>query len=351
MNAPFSRGPAASPPVSTSLQPRRSTNHHPTPRSPAGRLGTARLAVPLAVLLALALVLGLAAYRLTASRAELGARPPAGGTPSANQPWPAQGQAAYLLTGGTVLASPAQTPVPIASVAKVMTARLVLDAFPLRAVGPDGPTTQDGDGDGDGPVLTVTADDVADTAERARQDQSVVAVAEGEQLSERQALQALLLPSANNVAVMLARFTAGSVEAFVAEMNEQARDLGLTQTHYTDPSGLDPSTVSTARDQVVLLKDAMADDVFAEILAQSTADLPVVGRVRTTNALLGRDGVIGGKTGSDDDAGGCFAFQAQRTVAGKPTTVTAVLLGQRGGGLIAAALRSSRQLLDQLDQP
>lgn len=350
MNAPFSPGPAASPFVSTSLQPRRSTNHHPTPRPPAGRLRTARLAVPLAVLLALALVLGLAAYRLTASRAELGARPPAGGaTPSANGPWPAQGQAAYLLTGGKVLASPGQTPVPIASVAKVMTARLVLDAFPLRASGPDGQRTEDGDGDG--PVLTVTADDVADTAERARQDQSVVAVAEGEQLSERQALQALLLPSANNVAVMLARFTAGSVEAFVAEMNEQARDLGLTQTHYTDPSGLDPSTVSTARDQVVLFKDAMADDVFAEILAQSTADLPVVGRVHTTNALLGRDGVIGGKTGSDDDAGGCFAFQAQRTVAGKPTTVTAVLLGQRGGPLIAAALRSSRQLLDKLDQP
>jgi len=97
------------------------------------------------------------------------------------------GQTSYQLAGHGVVSSAAQTPVPIASLAKVMTAYLVLRDHPLG----------DGDGDLD---LPVTDADVEDTDRRAGQDESVVEVAAGETLTERQALAALLLPSANNVA-------------------------------------------------------------------------------------------------------------------------------------------------------
>ena len=73
----------------------------------------------------------------------------------------------------------------------------------------------------------------------AGQRESVVPVIVGEQLSELQALQALLLPSAKNIAAVLARWDAGSVARFVAHMNATARSLGMTRTRYTDPSGYD----------------------------------------------------------------------------------------------------------------
>ena len=138
--------------------------------------------------------------------------------------WPAHGQAAFVQTGRSrVHAGPNQHPAAIASVAKVMTAYLVLRDHPLR-LGEDGPT------------ITLTDADVADTDRRRRQQESIVPIAAGEQLSERQALQALLLPSANNIAAVLARWDAGSVDQFVARMNATARSLGMTRTRYTDPA-------------------------------------------------------------------------------------------------------------------
>src|SRR5262249_56947633 len=116
------------------------------------------------------------------------------------------------------------------------------------------------------------------------------------------ALQALLIPSANNIAAVLARWDAGSEDRFVARMNATARSLGMTRTRYTDPSGYDDATVSTAADQVRIVERAMGMPVFASIVAMQTTTLPVAGTVQNTNALLGRDGFVGVKTGSDDAA-------------------------------------------------
>src|SRR5262249_46950335 len=147
----------------------------------------------------------------------------------------------------------------------------------------------------------------------------------GERLTELQALQALLLPSANNIAVVLARWDAGSVIRFVAEMNATARSLGMTHTRYTDPSGYDDATVSTAADQVRIVDQAMRIPAFASIVGTSRATLPVAGTVRNTNTLLGYDGFVGVKTGSDEAAGGCFAFRAVRWIHGKRTWITGVV--------------------------
>ena len=239
--------------------------------------------------------------------------------------WPEYGQAAVRIGQSRIQAGPNQHAAPIASVAKVMTAYLVLRDHPLR-LGQDGP------------MITLTNTDVADTDRRSRQRESVVPIVAGEGLTERQALQALLLPSANNIAVILARWDAGTTVRFVARMNAIARSLGMTRTRYTDPSGYDDKTVSTAADQLRVVDEAMHLPVFANIVASPSATLPVAGTVHNTNTLLGRNGFVGVKTGSDKAAGGCFAFRAIRLVHGKRTTITGVVLGQPGYDLIDAGL-------------
>jgi D-alanyl-D-alanine carboxypeptidase (penicillin-binding protein 5/6) len=253
--------------------------------------------------------------------------------------WPAHGQAAFVQAGRSELrAGPNQHAAPIASIAKVMTAYLVLQDHPLRP-------------GWDGPTITLTDADVADTDRRLRQEESVVSVAAGEQLTELQALQALLLPSANNVAAVLARWDAGSAVRFVARMNATARSLGMTHTRYTDPSGYDDATVSTAADQVRIVDRAMRLPVFASIVATPSATLPVAGTVRNTNILLGHNGFVGVKTGSDDAAGGCFAFRAIRRIDGRRTTITGVVLGQPGHDQIGAGLAAADAMVDRIAAP
>ena len=265
--------------------------------------------------------------------AAIGYRLPSSSSPVADAVWPTSGQAAIQIGLSQIRAGPNQHPAPIASVAKVMTAYLVLRDHPLRP-GEDGPT------------FTVTEADVADTDRRRGRQESVVSVAAGERLTELQALQALLLPSANNIAVILARWDAGSVGRFVARMNATARSLGMTHTRYTDPSGYDDATVSTAADQIRIVDRAMGVPAFAGIVATPSATLPVAGTVHTTNTLLGHDGFVGVKTGSDVAAGGCFAFRAIRRVDGQRTTITGVVLGQHGHDLIAAGLAAADALVD-----
>jgi D-alanyl-D-alanine carboxypeptidase (penicillin-binding protein 5/6) len=234
---------------------------------------------------------------------------------------PGPGQTSYQIGDAAVVSSLGQTPVPIASLAKVMTAYLVLR-------------------DPHDVTVTVTGKDVADTERRARRDESIVQVAEGETLSERQALTAILLPSANNVAAMLARAVAGSQDAFIARMNDMVHALGMRHTIYTDPSGFDPGTRSTADDQLILAQHAMRLPEFASLVALRSAELPVAGTVYNTDRLLGKDGFVGIKTGSDDAAGGCFMFRVQRPGG----DLTGVVLGRRGHELMAAGLNAAREL-------
>ena len=238
--------------------------------------------------------------------------------------WPSQGQAAYEIAG-TVHVSPVQEPVPIASLAKLMTALLVAK-HPITG-------------------LTVDQHDIDDTAARARRGESVVPLALGERLTQTQALEALLLPSANNVASMLATAFSGSQAAFVKEMNAEARALHMTRTTYTDPSGYDNATTSTAQDQLRLVEAFLQVPELARIVALPTAVLPVAGTVRNTDTLVGSNGWVGVKTGSTDAAGGCFAFRAVRA-----QQITGVVLGQRGGPLIMAGLQAAQLLVDSVSR-
>jgi serine-type D-Ala-D-Ala carboxypeptidase (penicillin-binding protein 5/6) len=249
--------------------------------------------------------------------------------------WPRRGQGAYVLGDGRPTVSPHEQPVPIASLAKVMTAYLLLEHYPLHA------------GDS-GRLFVVGQRDVEDTETRRREGQSVVDVRAGVQLTERDALMAILLPSANNIAVLVARQVDGSVASFVAEMNRTAHALGMSHTTYTDPSGYDAGTVSTALDQLRLARLVAEDETLAAVMATRSYWLPVAGEVTNTNTLLGHDGFVGMKTGSDDAAGGCFMFRSGWHTESGNVTLIGVVLGQEGHSLITAGLYAAKQLVDRL---
>ncbi|HET9653780.1 MAG TPA: hypothetical protein VFP72_00365 [Kineosporiaceae bacterium] len=234
-------------------------------------------------------------------------------------PWPAAGQTVLAVQGLGTVGSSGQTDrrVPIASVAKVMTAYVLLRDHPL------------GPGD-DGPALVVSPAEAAAYAGQAAGLQSLVKVAAGERITLRQALQALLIASADNMAQILARWDAGSPQSFVAKMNAAAAELGMGSTRYTDPSGLDAGTVSTAADQLILARRVLDVPELMTIAGQSRAVIPVAGTIRNYNTLLGQDGIIGIKTGSTTPAGGCLMFAAQREVGGRVVTLYGVMLGQPG---------------------
>jgi serine-type D-Ala-D-Ala carboxypeptidase (penicillin-binding protein 5/6) len=246
--------------------------------------------------------------------------------------WPSEGEATVAVEGvGSLGSTGGQKPVPIASVAKTMTAYLTLKQFPLKP------------GE-EGFKVRISQAEVEEWHQRVATDQSTVAVRKGETLSEYQLLEGLMLPSGNNLAALLAIHNSGSIEAFVAEMNATAKELGMSQTTYTDPSGFEESTVSTARDQVKLARAAMQDPTFAEIVAKPSATLPVAGLVPNINGLVGQDGYVGIKTGSTSAAGGCLLFAKRVTAGGKTFTVLGAIFGQNQGDLVTAALEGANAL-------
>ncbi len=241
-------------------------------------------------------------------------------------PWPNQGEAAVGVQNvGIIGFHGSGGPSPTASVAKVMTAYVVLHDHPLH-------------GNSGGPQITITPADVAAYQSDLAAGQSVVPVQAGEKLSERQALEALLLPSGNNIATLLAGWDAGSQGAFVNKMNAQASAFHLANTHYADASGVDPSSASSAYDQVQLAMHALKDPVFSGIVAMPEVTLPVAGRQFNVNSQLGQDGIVGVKTGTTSEAGGNFVFAANAKVAGHPMKIVGAVMHQGSGSSLPALL-------------
>ncbi|MDB5166842.1 MAG: peptidase D-alanyl-D-alanine carboxypeptidase 1, D-alanyl-D-alanine carboxypeptidase [Candidatus Saccharibacteria bacterium] len=227
-------------------------------------------------------------------------------------PWPASGEAAISINGSQLrLNNAEQKAVPTASTAKVMTALCVLDKKPLR-------------GNESGPTLTLTQADVDLYNAYIAKNGSVAAVAVGEKITERQALEALMLPSANNLADSLVIWAFGSMQNYVKYANEKAARLGMHDSYFADASGFSPATVSTAEDLVLLGEAALAHGSLATIVKEQTATIPVAGLIRNRNYLLGQNGNIGIKTGNTDEAGGVFLFAADVVPSGQTTTVRVV---------------------------
>lgn len=148
---------------------------------------------------------------------------------------------------------------------------------------------------------------------------------EGDQLTVRDALYAMMLRSANEAANGLAEHCAGSIEAFSAMMNAKAASLGCTESHFNNPSGLnDPDHYTSAYDMALIAKAAFSNPTFVEIDSTLYYDLPVTKknpdglRIYPGHRMLKKNmsqyypGIIGGKTGYTSLAGNTLVTCAER---------------------------------------
>ena len=234
-------------------------------------------------------------------------------------PWPATGEAALGVDGlGALGQIRATQSAPIAGLAGVLTAYVVLKDHPVSP------------GVATGPTIPVTPQTLAAYQAGTAAGQPEVTVAAGETLTELDALEGLLIDSGNDLATLLADWDAGTTSAFVAKMNLAARSLGLDHTQITDPSGADPGTVSTPGDLVRLGEAAMRIPVFSQIVSLGETSLPLAGLRYNPNFDLGQDGIVGIAVGSDTATNGCYLFAAQKTVNGRTITLYGAVLGQSG---------------------
>lgn len=308
------------------------TNTPPPPETPV-RTAVRRVKIwtPLVLLLLIVFAIVQVMRPLPEPSLELTAKPTytfeGGGTELS---WPGQGQSAVMVDGvGSLGSEGAQKPAPIASVAKVMTAYVILQGHPLK-------------GDEEGEKITV---DQKAEDESKRPDESTAPLTKGQELTQRQLLQLLMIPSGNNAARLLARWDAGSEDKFIDKMNGAAEDLGMTGSTYTDPSGLEKTTVSTATDQLKLAQAVMRNDVFRKIVDMPEVEIEGIdGKIYNNNNLLLQPGVSGIKTGSSTPAGGNLLWSANTKVDGKVLWIYGAVMGQQAGtGRVYDSLELSLQ--------
>ncbi|HEY7195676.1 MAG TPA: D-alanyl-D-alanine carboxypeptidase family protein [Gaiellaceae bacterium] len=211
--------------------------------------------------------------------------------------------AALVATGGgeILYAYNPNRRLPMASITKLMTALVVLQH--------------------NKPSRVVTVRPAA-----AATGESTVNLKTGERLTVHDLLAAALIQSANDAAVALAAGTSnGNIPAFVARMNARARAMGLSNTHFANPDGLDaPGHYSSARDILALARAAMTKPIVRGLVRMRTAHIAGGRSLFTWNDLLSTyPGVFGVKTGHTDDAGWCEVAVARRN----GSAVYAVVLG------------------------
>ncbi|MER5779951.1 serine hydrolase, partial [Streptomyces sp. NPDC002039] len=261
-------------------------------------------------------------------------------------PWPAKGQGAIRVPGsGDIAVFGEQKPVPTASVAKVMTAYVILKDHPLAK-----PTDK-------GPDITVDAAAVADGT--SEDESRIEGLTAGAKYSQQDMLKMLMIPSGNNVARLLARWDSGtdSQDAFVAKMNAAAAELGMKDTVYTDPSGLDKATVSTAVDQLKLAEAVMKNDSFRAIVKLPNATIPGLPKPIYNNndsLLTAADlSVKGIKTGSSSAAGGTLLWASFKSVGEETPLILGTMMDQHadgpdlnGGDSLKLVKENSRKVID-----
>jgi D-alanyl-D-alanine carboxypeptidase (penicillin-binding protein 5/6) len=255
--------------------------------------------------------------------------------------WPTKGRAAIGYLDATTKSVNCrsfgdQNVFPIASLTKIITSLVVLDKYPL----------ENGQ---DGAILTMTDQDVARLNVTRSQNGSYVPVQAGQQLTERQVLQAVMLASANNLADSLAIWAFGTMADY-----QTAAGAWLTkhQLYYTtignDASGFDAGTKSSSLDICKLMLMATNNQTLAEIMnTVEISDFPIIGRLKNTNRLLGQGGIFAGKTGFTDEAGHGLVLAARIEIDGQPHLVALAVLGQDSYNQVFSL---ASQLLDSASQ-
>ncbi|WP_105036466.1 hypothetical protein [Cryobacterium aureum] len=204
---------------------------------------------------------------------------------------------------------------PMASVAKVVTALVVLDAKPIVA----GET---------GPVVTLTAADFQSYLDYDKAGARSVAVFADEQWTELELLQALLLGSSNNHADTVARWAFGSVDSYVVAANAWLADNGLTGTIVVDATGLHDASAGTATDLAHLAGLAATDPIVSQMLASPASALANRRGVENTTSYLPEEGITGISRSYTDAAGVCFLFTAEVSDGASSFTFSGAFIGE-----------------------
>ncbi|WP_413254699.1 D-alanyl-D-alanine carboxypeptidase [Streptomyces pseudovenezuelae] len=299
------------------------TNTPPPPPSPLRTLGRrVKIWTPLVILLVVGFAIAQALRPLPDPTLSLTAEDSYTFDGSeASLPWPTQGQGWMDVNGvGTMGNFGKQTPVAIGSVAKAMTAYIVLKDHPLKS-------------GAEGPKITVDALAEKEGGYNKQGESTLNTVKQGDVLTQRQAIAAIMIPSANNIARLLARWDAGSEAAFIKKMNDTAQELGMKNTKYTDASGLKETTVSSAEDQVKLGNELVKIPALMEITSMGQWVDPSGQKWYNYNYLVPYTG-IGIKTGTTSAAGGNLLFASRKEVGGETVTVVGAILGQHKAPII-----------------
>ncbi|MFE1794500.1 D-alanyl-D-alanine carboxypeptidase family protein, partial [Streptomyces sp. NPDC059525] len=309
------------------------TNNPPPPPSPMRTVvRRVKIYAPIVVLLAVILAVVQLVRPLPAPKLVLTAKSQytfPGGAPEL--PWPTEGQASMAAAGlGTIGSSGEQKPVPIASVTKSMTAYIIMRDHPFKK--------------GEKGAL-IDVDKTAETEgqkDKSDNESTLNTVKEGDKISEYDAIAALMIPSANNIARLLARWDSGSQEAFVKKMNDTAKQLGMTNTTYTDPSGLDATTVSTAEDQVKLGLKIVELDALVDITRKPSWTDQTGKNWPNWNRLVPYNESLGIKTGTTTKAGGNLLFAAYKKVGDTNQLIVGAVLGQHKPPIIDTVIAASK---------
>ncbi|MEW2620773.1 D-alanyl-D-alanine carboxypeptidase, partial [Streptomyces sp. NPDC048106] len=311
------------------------TNTPPPPATPARTLlRRVKIWTPLVILLAIVFAVVQTLRPIPAPTLALTAKDTYtfdGG--QVNLPWPTEGQGWMDGDGiGTMGSFGKQTPVAIGSVAKTMTAYIILRDHPLKP-------------GQEGPKIKVDALAEKEGGYDKSDESTLNTVHAGDFLTEKQALSAVMIPSANNIARLLARWDGGSEAAFVKKMNATAKELGMTGTTYTDPSGLKETTVSTAQDQVRLGRAVVKIPALVAITSAASWTDPTGHNWPNYNSLPYWIGAIGIKTGTTTAAGGNLLFAARKKVGGQTVTVVGAILGQHKPSILETVNEVSKTAL------
>lgn len=224
----------------------------------------------------------------------------------------------YLGEGASGIWSSGGTgePLPIASITKLITALVILDASPLASADDPGPTI----------TFDKSDHDLYDTYYV--QGATIAPMPTGTSMSLRDALAAMLIPSASNYAEALSSRIFGSQNAFLGATHDWLAAHGLTGTTITEPTGISPRNTSTPADLLAIGKLAAAHPAIAQIVATPAISLPGAGQLYNTNGLLGTAGITGLKTGTLGEGTYSLLYTATLEVgAADPLTVTGVVLG------------------------
>ena len=219
------------------------------------------------------------------------------------------------------------SPLPMASITKLVTALVVLQVKPFPA-------------GAEGPKVTMTAADVALYHRYLAVDGAVATVRSGFVFTEHELLELALIHSANNYAATLALWAFGSMDAYLAAAKTWVAAHKLSSTTITDPTGLDVTDVANTSDLLELGKLALADPVLAPIVATKSVTIHDVGIVTNTNTLLGSDGVEGIKTGTLKDAGSNLLFAVRHKVGSSTVVIIGVVLGGSTHEAVDSDIRS-----------